>query len=185
MEFIDILDTNDKPLGITKPRIIVHQYGFRHRTVHIWIYTSKEELLIQKRAHHKDSHPGLWDISCAGHITTGMGSVETACKELNEELGILVAKEELQFLFTSHQQYISNDLKFVDDEVCDVYLVWRDLDLSHLHLQREETEAVRFIDYQLLKRLLERFPHFFVPHDYEYNKLFALLESRVKVSLPE
>lgn len=39
------------------------------------------------RSEFKDTNPGRWDVSSAGHITHGDGSLDTAKKELEEELG--------------------------------------------------------------------------------------------------
>jgi hypothetical protein len=60
-------------------RHLVHADGDYHRAVHVWIYVeSTGELLLQKRADRKDSWPGLWDISSAGHISAGDTSLITA-----------------------------------------------------------------------------------------------------------
>lgn len=45
----------------------------------MWIFAeSTQELLLQRRADCKDSWPGLWDISSAGHIAAGDSSLITA-----------------------------------------------------------------------------------------------------------
>jgi hypothetical protein len=60
-------------------RHLVHADGDYHGAVHVWIYVeSTGELLLQKRADRKDSWPGLWDISSAGHISAGDTSLITA-----------------------------------------------------------------------------------------------------------
>ncbi len=42
--------------------------GDWHRAAHVWVFCpSTRELLLQQRALGKDSWPGLWDISAAGH----------------------------------------------------------------------------------------------------------------------
>lgn len=42
--------------------------GDWHRAVHVWLYVmATKQVLIQKRNEWKDSFPGLWDISAAGH----------------------------------------------------------------------------------------------------------------------
>lgn len=57
----------------------VHRDGDYHRAVHVWIFAeSTQELLVQRRADNKDSWPGLWDISSAGHISAGDSSLVTA-----------------------------------------------------------------------------------------------------------
>lgn len=57
----------------------VHRDGDYHRAVHVWIYSeSTGELLLQRRADCKDSWPGQWDISSAGHISAGDSSLSSA-----------------------------------------------------------------------------------------------------------
>ena len=57
----------------------VHRDGDYHRAVHVWIYAeSTQELLLQRRADCKDSYPGQWDISSAGHISAGDSSLVSA-----------------------------------------------------------------------------------------------------------
>lgn len=42
--------------------------GDWHRVAHVWLYVmDTKELLLQKRCSFKDSWPGKWDISSAGH----------------------------------------------------------------------------------------------------------------------
>ena len=66
-----------------KERSLVHEDGDIHGTVHIWIRRKTEkgyDLLLQKRSKEKDSFPGCYDISSAGHISAGDEPLETALK---------------------------------------------------------------------------------------------------------
>lgn len=74
MEFFDIVDEKGIPTGETIERIQAHKKGVRHRTAHIWIVreqNGKAQLLLQKRSAEKDSFPGRFDTSSAGHIQAG------------------------------------------------------------------------------------------------------------------
>ena len=65
--------------------------GIRHRTAHIWVVWNTgddAEVLMQKRAMNKDSFPGRYDTSSAEHIHAGDEPLESALRELEEELGI-------------------------------------------------------------------------------------------------
>lgn len=60
-------------------RSAVHRDGDYHRAVHVWIFAENtQQLLLQKRTDFKDSWPGLWDISSAGHVSAGDTSLNTA-----------------------------------------------------------------------------------------------------------
>ena len=73
-EIFDIVDENGQPTGETVTRSQAHAEGIRHRTAHIWVVREKGdkiEVLLQKRAMNKDSFPGRYDTSSAGHIQAG------------------------------------------------------------------------------------------------------------------
>ena len=75
MEIFDIVDEKGIPTGETIERTQAHEKGVRHRTAHIWIVREqdgKAQLLLQKRSAEKDSFPGRFDTSSAGHIQAGM-----------------------------------------------------------------------------------------------------------------
>ena len=78
--------------GVARPRGLVHESGDWHRSVHVWMYTESGMLLLQKRAEGKDTFPGRWDVSVAGHVTSGDSVLATALKEVREELGIAITE---------------------------------------------------------------------------------------------
>ena len=100
MELFDIIDENGNPTGKIVERSIAHAEGIPHRTAHIWIIrrrNEKTEILLQKRSRNKDSFPGKFDTSSAGHIQAGDEPMESALRELEEELGIHAESADLQF----------------------------------------------------------------------------------------
>ena len=81
MEYLDIVDENGVPTGKIAERTAAHKQGLRHRTSHVWILreqAGKVEVLLQKRSQNKDSFPGCYDISSAGHIPAGVDFLMTA-----------------------------------------------------------------------------------------------------------
>ena len=86
-ELFDVVDERDVVIG-QAPRAEVHARGLKHRAVHVFALTASGELLLQKRSHLKDSCPGLWDSSAAGHLDVGESYAACALRELGEELGI-------------------------------------------------------------------------------------------------
>ena len=60
--------------GEIKPRALVHRDGDLHGASHVFLARlrgERVELLLQKRSAQKDSFPGLYDISAAGHLDPG------------------------------------------------------------------------------------------------------------------
>uniref|UniRef100_A0A803MS07 Nudix hydrolase domain-containing protein n=1 Tax=Chenopodium quinoa TaxID=63459 RepID=A0A803MS07_CHEQI len=123
-EYLDVLTKTGHNTRVRKPRGDVHKDGDYHRAVHVWIYSeSTNELLLQKRADCKDSWPGQWDISSAGHISAGDSSLITARRELQEELGVNLPEDAFELLFVFLQECIINDGNYINNEYNDVYLV--------------------------------------------------------------
>jgi isopentenyldiphosphate isomerase len=175
-EFLDIVDSRGNATGIRKPRAQIHHDGDWHRTVHIWLMKDYKELLLQCRAASKESFPGYWDVSIAGHVRAGDVPIIAAQKEAEEELGIALALEQLEFLFAVRMSSVLNEGTFIDNEVADVYLV----DMTHnaccFRLSAEEVSAVRWFGKQQIQAMLCSSQVLIVPHHEEYQGLFRLLE---------
>jgi isopentenyl-diphosphate delta-isomerase type 1 len=174
-ELIDILDPAGNPLNYTASRTEVHQKGLWHRTVHIWVFNNRKELLLQKRSAAKESFPSLWDISAAGHITAGDSSRRAGVRELEEELGIKAREEELEFLFTIKGFYVNAKQPFFDHEFSDVYLLRTVLTIDQMAFGRDEIDEIRYMGIEELKRDLAMRPELYVPHHEAYGRLFGYL----------
>jgi len=86
-ELLDVVDANDTVIDVM-PRSEVHRLGLMHRSVHILVFNGAQAFFLQKRSMNKDSNPGLWDSSAAGHLDSGEDYLHCAQRELGEELGI-------------------------------------------------------------------------------------------------
>jgi isopentenyldiphosphate isomerase len=88
LALINVLDENGIPTGEVKTKREIHEQGLWHNAAHVWIYNSHGEVLLQLRAKDKDSYPGLWDISVAGHTDSGETPIQSAVREMKEEIGL-------------------------------------------------------------------------------------------------
>ncbi|KAK4583656.1 hypothetical protein RGQ29_021685 [Quercus rubra] len=184
-EHLDVLTKSGHKTGISKPRGDVHRDGDYHRAVHMWIFAENtQQLLLQRRADCKDSWPGLWDISSAGHISAGDSSLVTARRELQEELGIVLPKDAFEMIFIFLQECVINDGKYIKNEFNDVYLVTTldPIPLEAFTLQESEVSAVKYISYEEYRSLLAEEDPDYVPYDVngQYGRLFDIIEQRYK-----
>ncbi|RYR11446.1 hypothetical protein Ahy_B04g068967 [Arachis hypogaea] len=184
-EHLDVLTKSGQKTGVSKPRGHVHRDGDYHRAVHVWIFAeSTQQLLLQRRALCKDSWPDLWDISSAGHISAGDSSLETARRELEEELGVTLPKDAFELIFVFLQECVINDGKYINNEYNDVYLVTTidPIPLEAFTLQEAEVSAVKYISYGEYKLLLAKGDSEYVPYDVDgqYGQLFDIIEKRYK-----
>ena len=151
MEYLDVVDETGCPTGQTVERSVAHAQGIRHRTAHVWLVrrrTGRLQVLLQKRSENKDSNPGKYDISSAGHIPAGVDFIPSALRELREELGVDAAPEELILCGNRRARAdgVFHGHPFHDREYARVFALWRDLDEKDFELQKEEIDSVRWME---------------------------------------
>lgn len=169
MECFDVVDEQGRPTGEVVSREVAHRDGIRHRTAHIWVARragGRAQVLLQKRSAGKDSYPGCYDTSSAGHVRAGDEPLESAVRELGEELGVHVGPSDLRFLgtFAIKFEKVFHESTFRDDEVAFVYLCERPVEVEGLRLQAEEVERVDWFDLEEVRAAcLREDPRFCVP----------------------
>jgi isopentenyl-diphosphate delta-isomerase type 1 len=97
-EIFDVVNDRDEVIG-QATRCEVHERGLKHRAAHVLLFNPKGELFVQKRSDTKDTFPGRYDSSASGHLDTCETYDACAARELHEELGIRVLRQELVRLF--------------------------------------------------------------------------------------
>jgi isopentenyl-diphosphate delta-isomerase len=94
-----LVDKNDKEIGQGE-KLRIHREGKLHRAFSIFIFNSKKELLLQKRAKTKYHSPGLWSNTCCSHPRPGKNLLLETKKRLKEEMGIeCPLKEIFSFIY--------------------------------------------------------------------------------------
>lgn len=149
-EIIDVLTPDGKPTGKTALKSEAHKNGWFHATVHIWLYTKDNQILLQKRALTKKVFPGLWDISVAGHIAAGEDILTAAKREVFEEIGLEITENELINIGTRiHQVSHANGIQ--DNEHHHVFIAELKVPINHLSIQKEEVDDIQLFDLAVLK----------------------------------
>lgn len=151
MEYLDIVDENGIPTGKVISRDEAHRDGIMHRTAHVWVIRTidgRTEVLLQKRSMNKESFPGMYDTSSAGHIPAGVEPLPSALRELGEELGIRALPEQLRYIGKFHIKYekVFHGKLFRDNEITSVFLYDEPVDIDDLVLQASEVETVKWFD---------------------------------------
>jgi len=110
-EKVILVDKNDNQVGLM-PKLEAHEKGVLHRAFSIFIFNSKYELLLQKRASSKYHSGGLWTNTCCSHPREGEDTLDAANRRLDEEMGIktslrkvydFIYKAELDNQLTEHE----------------------------------------------------------------------------------
>lgn len=170
MEYIDIFDENNEPLGKVKEKNKAHEDGDFHRTAHVWIINNKKELLLQKRSETKKSYPNCWDISGAGHIRAGETVIEGAIRELEEELGVKAIEEDLKFIAIVKSTKNPKNCEFGY-----VYLLENNNEINDYIFKDNEVSEVKYVYFEELEKMVADRVKNLLIHEEEYKLLFDFI----------
>ena len=144
--------------------------GYYRLAVHICIFNSEGEMLIQKRQPFKSGWSGMWDVSVGGSAVSGDTSSAAASRELFEELGI-------EHSFEDIAPTLSYTFKNGFD---DVYVIKKNVDIDTLKLQYEEVEAVKWADADEIKKMIDG--GIFIPYHKSYIDLLFFRKDSVDMT---
>ena len=176
-EMIDVLDENGNKTGEIVSRSEVHKRGLWHRAIIVAIINENNQILVQQRSADKDKNANMWDISVAGHISTGQDSLSAAAREINEEvsvnLGYNVDIKDFRFMFSFRREQ-----KFFDDFTerlfYDFFILRQDgLREDKIKFQESEVQAIKFVDVNELNEMHEQ--KLLVDRDEYLDELLAYL----------
>jgi isopentenyldiphosphate isomerase len=178
-ELIDILTPEGKSTGKIALKSEAHKNGWFHATVHIWLFTLDEKILLQKRALTKKVFPGIWDISVAGHAAAGENILESAKREIYEEIGLVLQEKDLIKIGTRIHQ-VTHENGIQDNEHHHVFIAELKVSIASLKMQEEEVAGLELWDLKVLKQtknlenvLLPRFHDYYVS---VYDKIISHLK---------
>lgn len=145
MELWDLYDEQRRPVGRTMVRGEAVPEGLYRLVVHICVFNSDGQLLIQQRQPFKKGWPNMWDVTVGGAVCAGESSQVGAHRELLEEIGLDVD------LSKSVPAFSSSFSQGFDD----IYIVHASPELSELRLQPEEVQAVRWADKEEILSMID------------------------------
>lgn len=154
-EMIDVLDENGVKTGEVLTRKDVHKLGLWHKIIVIAIIDKDNQILMQQRSFTKDTCPGKWDISAAGHVSAGQTPLEAAVREINEEVGIEIEEKDLDYILTyKKESYVREDYK--DKQIFDCYIAKvEEINMENIILQESEVADAKLVTKEEFKNMVE------------------------------
>ncbi|WP_246943534.1 NUDIX hydrolase [Bacillus pinisoli] len=160
MELWDVYDINRNKTNRTWVRGKRLEPGDYHLVVHVCIFNSNGEMLIQQRQSFKEGWPNLWDLTVGGSATSGDTSQTAAQRELYEEIGLKADFQHVRPHLTINFEYGFDD----------IYLIQEDVELHKLTLQHEEVQNVKWASKEEILTMIKN--EEFLPY---YESLIHLL----------
>lgn len=152
-ELVVLVNRHDEVLGVMEKQQ-AHENGLLHRAFSVFIFSSKGEMLLQKRAAGKYHSPGKWTNAVCSHPKPGETYLEGAKRRLKEELGIEAdISEKFHFIYKANvgQNLWEHELDYVFTAVYD----------GNFHLNPDEVAEVRYIPMVELEKEMADSPEHF------------------------
>jgi isopentenyl-diphosphate delta-isomerase len=152
-EFVVLVNSQDEVLGVMEKQQ-AHVNGLLHRAFSVFLFNSKGEMLLQKRASEKYHSPLKWTNAVCSHPRIEETYLEGAKRRVKEELGIEAElSEKFDFIYKAD---VGNGLW--EHELDHVFVGNFE---DEFHLNKEEVEDVRYISMEDLDReMIEQPEHF-------------------------
>ena len=98
--------------------------------------------------------PNKWTSACAGHIDAGESIIDSALRELNEELGITnLLAADLKFITTLKSSRVTD--KIINNHFKYIYFHKTNKKLDELVLQKEEVEEVKYLSIKEVEDIIK------------------------------
>ncbi|HET6991127.1 MAG TPA: isopentenyl-diphosphate Delta-isomerase [Bacteroidia bacterium] len=94
VEQVILVDSRNRELG-AMDKTEAHKAGKLHRALSVFVFNSKGELLMHRRAMGKYHSSGLWTNTCCSHPRPGENVAHAASRRLKEEMGMNTPLKEL------------------------------------------------------------------------------------------
>jgi isopentenyl-diphosphate delta-isomerase len=170
VEYVLLVNKNDQPLG-TMEKMTAHERGELHRAFSVFVFNSRGEMMLQRRASEKYHSGGLWTNTVCSHPKAGEDVKSAAVRRMNEEMGFECDIEELfTFLYKSD---VGDDL--TEHEFDHVFVGYSD---AKPNPNPEEVEDWKYVSMKWLVKDVEE-----NPQDYTVWFLIALKELLKHVDL--
>ena len=92
-EQVILVNEQDQEIGLMS-KMEAHEKAVLHRAFSVFIFNSKNQLMLQQRASHKYHSPNLWTNTCCSHQRHGESNIEAGKRRLFEEMGFVTELEE-------------------------------------------------------------------------------------------
>jgi isopentenyl-diphosphate delta-isomerase len=143
-EHVVLVNPKDEEIG-TSEKMKAHELGLLHRAFSVFLFNSRGEMLLHRRALGKYHSGGLWTNTCCSHPRPGESTEAAAGRRLREEMG-LSAPLSFAFSFIYRAEL---DQGLIEHELDHVYIGESDaIPLPH----PEEVESYAYVAVDELER---------------------------------
>jgi isopentenyl-diphosphate delta-isomerase type 1 len=165
MEFVVLVDEQNTVLGTHDKNDVHTDHTPLHRGFSFFLFNSKHELLLTRRALTKKTFPGVWTNTVCGHPAPDEQVVDAAKRRLQDEMGIT----NIDIKEVSPYRYRFADASgIVENEICPILVGFGDVTPK---INEQEVASWKWIGWQEFLRDIEIHPELYSPWSREEAKI--------------
>lgn len=166
-EILDILQEDGRKTGFFATKEAVHEKGYWHNEVSVWIANRSGKYLLTKRAKDKDFNPDKWAI-VTGHVRSGEDNLVAIERILKRELGLtkqdysfkkLITKKQKQsgvkFKYFTSNTKITNSGTKINKRFGTAYILFLDIPVDEVKFNKKEISEIQFFSLEEIKDLIK------------------------------
>jgi mutator protein MutT len=143
MEYWDLFNEKREKINKLHSRADKINPGEYHIVVNVWIINDQNKIIITQR-HPEKPFPLKWECS-GGSVIAGEDSITGALREVEEEIGIKLKKENVKLIYTRRRE---NDFK-------DTYLFKGNINIKETKLQENEVINIKWVTKEELMEMVK------------------------------
>ncbi|MDR2177468.1 MAG: NUDIX domain-containing protein [Treponema sp.] len=143
MEYWDLYNSNREKINKLHLRGNSLNSGEYHIVVHIWIVNDQNKIILTQR-HPEKTYPYKWECT-GGSIIAGENSIDGALREVYEEIGIKLNKNNGKLIKTLIRE----------NDFCDIWLFKENIDIEKIKLQEDEVINIKMATIEEIKEMIK------------------------------
>lgn len=157
MEQVILVDEGNNQIGTADKETVHTTTTPLHRAFSLFLFNSKKQLLVTRRALDKKTFPGVWTNSVCGHVSPGEETLDAVKRRVSDELHIVATdiKEVAPYRYK-----FADKNGIVENEICPIFIGYTDEDPKP---SKSEVEAWKWIDWNEFLQTIKEHPGTYSP----------------------
>lgn len=171
MEQVVLVDEKNREIG-TADKTTVHTKNTPlHRGFSLWLFNSRNELLLTQRSFAKKTFPGVWTNTICGHPGPKEAVEKAAQRRLREELGIYEFRN--LRIIAPYRYKFADENGIVENEICPILVGYWD---GESKPNPQEVENWKWVNWEEWLKEIKKNPQNWSPWSVEEAKILEKLK---------
>ncbi|MEH4659729.1 isopentenyl-diphosphate Delta-isomerase [Phytobacter diazotrophicus] len=157
-EHVILLDEHGSPIGMEEKYTAHHHNTPLHLAFSSWLFNSRGECLVTRRAMSKKAWPGVWTNSVCGHPQEGETPEQAMVRRCRYEIGADII--DITSIAPGFRYRETDPSGIVENEICPVFAAQI---ITSLNINAEEVMAYQWVELDALCHSLVATPWAFSP----------------------